>query len=133
MHIFCDNTSYPPNVKKNKPSKISFFDNPAINLISMKFTSREKKILSYAALFFALLTLLWIFFAPNRGILDLFRTKEKLEQLQAENKKLEEENKVLQEEIDRLQNDPGYLEEKARKEYGMLKENEMLYIFKKKK
>jgi cell division protein FtsB len=99
----------------------------------MKFTSREKKILSYTALFFALLALLWIFFAPNRGILDLFRAKEKLEQLQAENKKLEEENKVLQEEIDRLQNDPSYLEEKARKEYGMLKENEMLYIFKKKK
>jgi cell division protein FtsB len=99
----------------------------------MKFTSREKKILSYAGLFFALLALLWIVFAPNRGILDLFRAKEKLEQLQAENKKLEEENKALQEEIDRLQNDPGYLEEKARKEYGMLKENEVLYIFKKKK
>ena len=37
------------------------------------------------------------------------------------------------EEIDRLQNDPDYLEEKARKDYGMLKENETLYIFKKKK
>ena len=97
-----------------------------------KFTSREKKILAYAGLFFALLVLLWIVFAPNRGILDLLRAQNKLEKLQAENIELEEENKALQAEIDRLQNDPDYLEEKARKEYGMLKENEVLYIFKKK-
>jgi len=45
---------------------------------------------------------------------------------------LEAKNKALQEEINRLENDPAYLEEKARKEYGMLKENEVLYIFKKK-
>jgi cell division protein FtsB len=50
----------------------------------------------------------------------------------AENKRLAEENKALQKEIDRLQDDPAFLEEKARKEYGMLKENEVLYIFKKK-
>ena len=98
----------------------------------MKFTSREKKILSYAGLFFALCALLWMVFAPNRGILDLLRAQNRLEKLQAENKRLEEENKILQAEIDRLQNDPDYLEEKARKDYGMLKENEVLYIFKKK-
>lgn len=97
-----------------------------------KFTSREKKLLSSAGLFFALLILLWIVFAPNRGILDLFRAQEGLEQIQADNKRLEEENRALQEAINRLQNDPAYLEEKARKEYGMLKENEVLYIFKKK-
>ena len=57
---------------------------------------------------------------------------EEIERLQIENKKLLEENTALQEEIDRLQNDPAYLEEKARKEYGLLKENEVLYIFKKK-
>jgi cell division protein FtsB len=97
------------------------------------FTSREKKLLSYAGLFFALFLLIWIFFAPNRGILDLFRAQEELKKVQAENKRLGEENKALQEEIDRLQNDPDYLEEKARKDYRMLKENETLYIFKKKK
>ena len=97
-----------------------------------QFTSHEKKLLSYAGLFFTLLVFLWIIFAPNRGILDLFRAQEKLEKLQAENRKLEKENKDLREEIDRLQDDPAYLEEKARKDYGMLKENEVLYIFKKK-
>ncbi len=96
------------------------------------FTSRKKKLLSYTGLFFALFLLIWIFFAPNRGILDLFRAQEELKKVPAENKRLGEENKALQEEIDRLQNDPDSLEEKARKDYGMLKENETLYIFKKK-
>lgn len=97
-----------------------------------KFSSREQKLLPYLGLFLAILLILWIVFAPNRGLLDLYRAQNKLEKLQAENKRLEEENKALQAEIDRLQNDPAYLEEKARKDYGMLKENEVLYIFKKK-
>ena len=61
----------------------------------------------------------------------MVRTREKIEKLQAENLRLAEENKALQQEISRLKDDPTYLEEKARNEYGMLKENEVLYIFKK--
>ena len=98
-----------------------------------KFTSREKKMLPHIGLFFFILIILWILFAPNRGILDHYRSQEEIEGLQIENKRLAEENTALQEEINRLQNDPAYLEEKARKEYGLLKENEVLYIFKKKK
>lgn len=97
-----------------------------------KFSNREKKQLSYIGLFLVLLLLLWIVFAPNRGIVALYRAKVEITRLQEENRRLAEENKVLQEEINRLQGDPEYLEEKARKEYGMLKENEVLYIFKKK-
>jgi cell division protein FtsB len=98
-----------------------------------KFTSQEKKMLPYLGLFFVILLILWIVFAPNRGILALYESQKEIGRLQAENKRLEEENMALQEEISRLQDDPDYLEEKARKEYGMLKENEVLYIFKKKK
>jgi len=98
-----------------------------------KFSSREKKQLSYISLFLGLLLVLWIIFAPNRGILALHKAQEEIARLQTENMRLAEENKALQEEINRLQDDPAYLEEKARKEYGMLKENEVLYIFEKKK
>ena len=97
-----------------------------------KFTNKDKKLLFYSVLFFVFLLVLWIVFAPNRGLFDMVRTHEELTKLQAENSRLEEENKALQEEIKRLQDDPAYLEEKARKDYGMLKENEVLYIFKKK-
>jgi cell division protein FtsB len=62
----------------------------------------------------------------------MVRTREELKKIQAENQRLKDENKALQEEISRLQDDPAYLEEKARKDYGMLKENEVLYIFKEK-
>ena len=97
-----------------------------------KFTSREKKLLPHIGLFFLLLIILWIIFAPNRGMLALHRSEKEIERLQLANKRLADENKALQEEINRLQDDPAFLEEKARKEYGLLKENEVLYIFKKK-
>ena len=77
-------------------------------------------------------SVLWIIFAPNRGIVSLYRTKAEIAKLLAENRRLAEENQELQNEINRMQEDPAYLEEKARKEYGLLKENEVLYIFKKK-
>ena len=88
--------------------------------------------LPYIGLFFVILLILWIVFAPSRGILALYKSQMKIERLQAENRRLEEKNKVLQEEINWLRDDPDYLEKKARKEYGLLKENEVLYIFKKK-
>lgn len=97
-----------------------------------KFSNREKKQLPYIGVFLLILLLLWIVFAPDRGILALYKSNKEIQRLQAENAKLEQENMVLQEEINRLQNDPAFLEEKARKEYGMLKDNEVLYIFKKK-
>ena len=98
-----------------------------------KFTDREKKLLSHICLIIAVLLILWIIFAPNRGMLALHSTKQEVERLQEENRRLAAENKALQDEITRLQDDPKYFEEKARKEYGMLKDNELLYIFKKKK
>ena len=97
-----------------------------------KLSTQEKKLLPYIGLFLFILLILWIVFAPDRGMLSLYKTKNEIQRLQAENSTLEEENKKLQEEINRLQSEPEYLEEKARKEYGMLKENEVLYIFKKK-
>lgn len=97
-----------------------------------KFTRQEKKLLPAIGLFLLILVILWVVYAPNRGILALYRSQKEIELLAVENQRLAEENKALQEEINRLQKDPGYLEEKARKEYGMLKENEVLYIFKKK-
>ena len=98
-----------------------------------KFSSREKKQLPYVGLFFLILLILWLMFAPDKGILALYKSQKEIKNLQAENKRLTEENRALQEAINRLQDDPSFLEEKARKEYGMLKENEVLYIFKKKK
>jgi cell division protein FtsB len=98
-----------------------------------QFSSAEKKQLLYIGVFLAVLVLLWILIAPQKSALHLLQFQKKLEAIQVENKRLEEENDVLRKEIDRLKHDTTYLEEKARKEYGLLKKNEMLYKFDKKK
>ncbi|MBN1225813.1 MAG: septum formation initiator family protein [Deltaproteobacteria bacterium] len=46
-------------------------------------------------------------------------------------KQLEEKNKMLVSEIRRLREDKKYLESTARKELGLVKENEKIYRFKK--
>ena len=97
-----------------------------------QFSRSERRQLLYIGVFLVVLILLWVLIAPKKSALHLVKAKQELEAIQAENKRLEEENEVLREEIDRLKHDPTYLEEKARKEYGLLKKNEMLYKFEKK-
>jgi cell division protein FtsB len=98
-----------------------------------QFSHAEKRQLIYIGVFLIVLLLLWVLIAPKKSALHLLQAQKKLEAIQAANTKLEEENKSLRQEIDRLKHDPTYLEEKARKEYGLLKKNEMIYKFDKKK
>ncbi len=79
------------------------------------------------------LVLLWIVFAPGRGIFFLHQQKKDLAALKVEQKKLIQENIEMEKDIKRLQSDEVYLEQVAREEYGMLKENEMVFDFAKKK
>ena len=97
-----------------------------------QFSRSERRQLLYIGVFLVVLILLWVLIAPKKSALHLVKANQELEAIQFENKRLEEENEVLREEIDRLKHDPTYLEEKARKEYGLLKKNEMLYKFEKK-
>jgi cell division protein FtsB len=46
---------------------------------------------------------------------------------------LEDENQRLMEEIERLRSDKAYIESEARKELGLLKENEAIYRFEEKR
>lgn len=75
--------------------------------------------------------LLWFLFAPERGVLALFNKRSQLHDLQQKNKLEQAENARLQEQIDRLKKDPAYLEDIARREYGLLKEHEYIYDFSK--
>ncbi len=82
---------------------------------------------------FALLViaLLWIFFAPGSGVISIINKRSELQNLQKETTQIEQKIVELQKEIDRLHNDPAYLEEIARKDFGLLKENEKVYDFSK--
>ncbi len=70
---------------------------------------------------------LWLVFAPGRGMFYLYQQKRHLTVLEAEKKQMIQENKEMALAIERLQNDKEYLEQVAREEHGMLKDNEIVF------
>jgi cell division protein FtsB len=79
------------------------------------------------------IAVLWIIFAPGSGVFTLMSKRSELARLQKETIQIEKQIDQLQTDIDRLHNDPAYLEEVARKDFGLLKKNEKVYDFSKKK
>ncbi len=90
-------------------------------------TKAERRFAIRLILAVAIVSVLWLLFAPNRGVVHYQRLKSQIENLSQENRDLEERNTALQKEIQRLQEDDAYLEELARKKFGLLKENETVY------
>jgi len=90
---------------------------------------------NYAAYFlvfscFAVLLFVWLTFGPN-GLLDLRKMQKQKEESGVVIEEMKEKNKELIAEIRRLRGDPQYLESVARKELGLVRENEVIYRFKK--
>lgn len=77
------------------------------------------------------LGLMWVLFAPGNGVVALLNQRSELREMQAETERLRVQNQQLQVELERLRKDPEYLEEIARKDYGLLKKNERVYDFSK--
>jgi cell division protein FtsB len=93
----------------------------------------EGKQLFRISIAIAVLVLLWIVFAPGSGMFHLRQQKKHLAKLKAEQEVLTQQNKEMKEDIERLQTDKGYLEQVARENHGMLKENEIVFDFAKEK
>ncbi len=68
-------------------------------------------------------------FFGEKGVLRLLRLQKELEEIKGRNLRIEEENRKLREEVKRLQTDKRYIEEIARKELGLVKEDEIIYQF----
>lgn len=100
---------------------------------TQKLSPLQKKRLVRATIIFIFLGLIWLFFSPGSGLFSVYTTKKDLAALQLENEKMTEENANFQEEIDKMKNDPEYLEDVARRNYGLLKPNERVYDFSKPK
>lgn len=80
------------------------------------------------ALPFLALMGLWLLLSPY-GLWQYTKISREMSQLQEENAHLEATNQDLRQKIERLKNDPEYLEEVARREYGLIKENELIFDF----
>jgi len=93
-------------------------------------TVPERRFIRRLLFLLGLVVLLWVIFAPNRGVVHYYRLQKQIEALASENRVLEERNNELRKEIERLQTDDAYLEELAREKYNLLRENETVYTFK---
>ncbi len=83
---------------------------------------------SFITLLFLGLIVTWLGFG-ERGFLHLYRMEKNRQAYLERIRRVEKENHALIEEIRRLNTDTAYLESVARKELGLVKENEILYRF----
>jgi cell division protein FtsB len=90
---------------------------------------RDKKVLWFLGAVVIVFFLLWILFAPGRGLVQYLQLKKEMATLAEENNRLEAKNAELTEDIKRLRSDDKYLEEVARKKHGLLKKNETVFEF----
>jgi len=91
----------------------------------------NKKILTLACALLLCILLVITFFG-QRELLHMFRIKEELKTLEEHNKQLKAENLALKKQIGQLKSNHRYLEDLARDELGLAKEDELIYEFKKK-
>jgi cell division protein FtsB len=98
---------------------------------TQKLSPLQQNILVRAGAVLVFLGLAWFLFAPGSGLVSLLGEKGELEKMTAETKELSRQNASLKEEINKLQNDAAYLEEVARRDYGLLKSHERVYDFSK--
>lgn len=100
---------------------------------TQKLSPIQKNRLLRAAVLLVILGLAWLLFSPGSGLLALYTAKKELKALQVETEKLAQDNARFQQEIDKMKNNSTYLEEVARRDFGLLKPNERVYDFSKPK
>jgi cell division protein FtsB len=66
----------------------------------------------------------------DRGLLAMLRARHEFEQLEAAIARQRAENARLREEVRRLRDDPGTIEEVARRELGLMRPGEKVFIIK---
>ena len=77
-----------------------------------------------------LIIIVWYFaLFGERGIIKIIHLHHERDRILAEVQRIQEKNEKLKREIRLMHEDPSYLESVARKELGVVKENEILFIF----
>lgn len=86
----------------------------------------DERIKRYAFLVFIAALLFQLIFSDG-GVMGYIKLRREMQTIQVSVTKLEKENIDLAQEIDRIQKDDKYLEELARKKFGLVREGEKLY------
>jgi cell division protein FtsB len=85
-----------------------------------------KQGVAIAAAVFFLVSLLFFIVFSERGLADLNLMKKERDRITSQNRQVIRENLNLGVEIDRLRHDPAYIEDVARKEFGMVGQDEIV-------
>lgn len=73
-----------------------------------------------------IVSLMFFIVFSARGLADLNLMKKERDRIRAQNREITGENLTLGVEIDRLRNDPQYIESVARREFGMIAQDEIV-------
>ena len=68
-------------------------------------------------------------FFGDKGLLQVYRLRKELREIERANRELEKENERLRTEIHQLRTNKDYLEELARRELGLVQKGELGYQF----
>ncbi|HFQ80146.1 MAG TPA: septum formation initiator family protein [Desulfobacterales bacterium] len=98
----------------------------------MKTTLRKYKLIVITSIVTLIVLSIWIYFSPY-GLRNYLDMRARLTKVSTEVNNLKQQNKALRLEIRHLQSDPAYQEEIARRNFHMLKRNEMIFDFSKPK
>ncbi len=98
--------------------------------MSSKESRRKRNLLKIPLIIIGILCplIMWLGFG-DQGLFKLYRTEMERQAYIERIRRLTDENKALLEEIARLRSDMKYVESIARKNFNMLKQNEVLYRF----
>ena len=99
------------------------------NSTAMSGTSGTKK-KGLLILLVGLTLLVWYFaLFGEKGVVKIIQLRRERDRILSEVRWIQQENKRLKDEVRRLREDPNYLESVARRDLGLIKENEILFIF----
>jgi cell division protein FtsB len=87
--------------------------------------TKKQGLLLGAVVCFIVALLFFIVFS-ERGLADFNMMKKERDRIQAQNRQIVQDNLDLGVEIDRLTNDPKYIESVARKDFGMIGQDEIV-------
>lgn len=93
----------------------------------MMFSARQK--IFFVIGLVAMVCMVFLSLYGDGGFYDLRRLQDKGDRMVQENNRLEEENRRLLRQVNRLKTDPEYVEDMARKDLGMVGEDEMVFTF----
>ncbi len=91
------------------------------------FNARYRRI--FIPIFLIVSVMIFFTVFGDKGLLQVYRLRRELKEIERVNRELQQENERLRAEINNLRTNKKYIEELARRELGLVKKGEIIYQF----